>query len=176
MAIFSIADKIPDVDGSAYVDETATVTANVTLAKDTSVWPGASLRGDEDAIFVGEGSNIQDCAVLHTDIGKPCRVGRGVTVGHSAILHGCTVGDNSLIGMGTVILNGSVIGAESLVGAGTLITENKTFPDGVLIIGRPGRILRELTDEEKAAVRANARRYIEQKELYKMQKKRLDNA
>lgn len=176
MAIFSIADKIPDVDGSAYVDETATVTANVTLAKDTSVWPGASLRGDEDAIFVGEGSNIQDCAVLHTDIGKPCRVGRGVTVGHSAILHGCTVGDNSLIGMGAVILNGSVIGAESLVGAGTLITENKTFPDGVLIIGRPGRILRELTDEEKAAVRANARRYIEQKELYKMQKKRLDNA
>lgn len=176
MAIFSIADKIPDVDGSAYVDETATVTANVTLAKDTSVWPGASLRGDEDAIFVGEGTNIQDCAVLHTDIGKPCRVGRGVTVGHSAILHGCTVGDNSLIGMGAVILNGSVIGAESLVGAGTLITENKTFPDGVLIIGRPGRILRELTDEEKAAIRANARRYIEQKELYKMQKKRLDNA
>ena len=176
MAIFSIADKIPEVEGSAYVDETATVTANVTLAKDTSVWPGASLRGDEDAIFVGEGSNIQDCAVLHTDIGKPCRVGRGVTVGHSAILHGCTVGDNSLIGMGAVILNGSVIGAESLVGAGTLITENKTFPDGVLIIGRPGRILRELTDEEKAAVRANARRYIEQKELYKMQKKRLDNA
>lgn len=176
MAIFSIADKIPDVDGSAYVDETATVTANVTLAKDTSVWPGASLRGDEDAIFVGEGSNIQDCAVLHTDIGKPCRVGRSVTVGHSAILHGCTVGDNSLIGMGAVILNGSVIGAESLVGAGTLITENKTFPDGVLIIGRPGRILRKLTDEEKAAIRANARRYIEQKELYKMQKKRLDNA
>lgn len=176
MAIFSIADKIPNVDGSAYVDETATVTANVTLAKDTSVWPGASLRGDEDAIFVGEGTNIQDCAVLHTDIGKPCRVGRGVTVGHSAILHGCTVGDNSLIGMGAVILNGSVIGAESLVGAGTLITENKTFPDGVLIIGRPGRILRELTDEEKAAIRANARRYIEQKELYKMQKKRLDNA
>lgn len=176
MAIFSIADKIPDVDGSAYVDETATVTANVTLAKDTSVWPGASLRGDEDTIFVGEGSNIQDCAVLHTDIGKPCRVGRGVTVGHSAILHGCTVGENSLIGMGAVILNGSVIGAESLVGAGTLITENKTFPDGVLIIGRPGRILRELTDEEKAAIRANARRYIEQKELYKMQKKRLDNA
>lgn len=171
MAIFSIADKIPEVDSSAYVDETATVTANVTLAKDTSVWPGASLRGDEDAIFVGEGSNIQDCAVLHTDIGKPCRVGRGVTVGHSAILHGCTVGDNSLIGMGAVILNGSVIGAESLIGAGTLITENKTFPDGVLIIGRPGRILRELTDEEKAAIRANARRYIEQKELYKMQKK-----
>ena len=176
MAIFSIADKIPEVDSSAYVDETATVTANVTLAKDTSVWPGASLRGDEDAIFVGEGTNIQDCAVLHTDIGKPCRVGRGVTVGHSAILHGCTVGDNSLIGMGAVILNGSVIGAESLVGAGTLITENKTFPDGVLIIGRPSRILRELTDEEKAAIRANARRYIEQKELYKMQKKRLDNA
>lgn len=176
MAIFSIADKIPNVDGSAYVDETATVTANVTLAKDTSVWPGASLRGDEDAIFVGEGTNIQDCAVLHTDIGKPCRVGRGVTVGHSAILHGCTVGDNSLIGMSAVILNGSVIGAESLVGAGTLITENKTFPDGVLIIGRPGRILRELTVEEKAAISANARRYIEQKELYKMQKKRLDNA
>ena len=173
MAIFSIADKIPDVDSSAYVDETATVTANVTLAKDTSVWPGASLRGDEDAIFVGEGTNIQDCAVLHTDIGKPCRVGRGVTVGHSAILHGCTVGDGSLIGMGAVILNGTVIGRETLVGAGTLISENKTFPDGVLILGRPGRVVRELTAEEKLKIRDNARSYIEQKIRYQTEKKRI---
>ena len=173
MAIFSISDKIPSVAESAYVDEAATVTADVTLGENVSVWPGASIRGDEAAIEVQEGSNIQDNAVLHTDPGKPCRVGRNVTVGHGAILHGCTVGEASLIGMGAVILNGSVIGRESLVGAGTLITENKTFPDGVLIIGRPGRVVRELTPEEKEKIRENARHYIEQKNRYQTEKKQI---
>ena len=117
MAIFSISDKIPTIADTAYVDPLATVTATVTLDEEVSAWPGASIRGDEAEISVGKGSNIQDCAVLHTDPGKPCRVGDYVTVGHSAILHGCTVGEASLIGMGAVILNGSVIGRESLVGA-----------------------------------------------------------
>lgn len=173
MAIFSISDKIPIVADSAYVDPLATVTASVTLDEEVSVWPGASIRGDEAEISVGKGSNIQDCAVLHTDPGKPCRVGDYVTVGHSAILHGCTVGEASLIGMGAVVLNGSVIGRESLVGAGTLITENKTFPDGVLIIGRPGRVVRELTPEEKEKIRENARHYIEQKNRYQTEKKQI---
>lgn len=173
MAIFSISDKIPRIASTAYVDESATVTAEVTLADEVSVWPSASIRGDEASITVGEGSNIQDCAVLHTDPGKPCRVGKGVTVGHSAILHGCTKGDNTLIGMGAVILNGTVIGSETLVGAGTLIAENKTFPDGVLILGRPGRIVRELTPQEKEAIRNSAKSYIEQKIRYQTEKKRI---
>lgn len=173
MAIFSISDKIPRVADSAYVDEAATVTADVLLSANVSVWPGASIRGDEAPIWVDEGSNIQDCAVLHTDPGKPCRVGKNVTVGHSAILHGCTVGDDSLIGMGAVILNGTVIGKETLVGAGTLIAENKTFPAGVLILGRPGRIVRELTAEEKRKIRDNAREYVEQKIRYQTEKKRI---
>lgn len=173
MAIFSISDKIPQIAPTAYVDESATVTAKVTLADDVSVWPSASIRGDEAPISVGKSSNIQDCAVLHTDPGKPCRVGCGVTVGHSAILHGCTIGDNTLIGMGAVILNGTVIGSETLVGAGTLIAENKTFPDGVLILGRPGRIVRELTPQEKEAIRDNAKSYIEQKIRYQTEKKKV---
>lgn len=173
MAIFSISDKIPRIASTAYVDESATVTAEVTLADEVSVWPSASIRGDEASITVGERSNIQDCAVLHTDPGKPCRVGKGVTVGHSAILHGCTIGDDTLIGMGAVILNGTVIGSETLVGAGTLIAENKTFPDGVLILGRPGRIVRELTPHEKEAIRNNAKSYVEQKIRYQTEKKRI---
>ncbi len=173
MAIFSISDKIPQIARTAYVDESATVTAQVTLADDVSVWPSASIRGDEAPISVDEGSNIQDCAVLHTDPGKPCQVGKGVTVGHSAILHGCTIGSHTLIGMGAVILNGTVIGSETLVGAGTLIAENKTFPDGVLILGRPGRIVRELTPQEKKAIRHNAKSYIEQKVRYQTEKKRI---
>lgn len=173
MAIFSISDKIPNLAKTVYVDELATVTADVRLAENVSVWPGASIRGDEAAISVDEGSNIQDCAVLHTDPDKPCRVGKFVTVGHSAILHGCTIGDYSLIGMGAVILNGTVIGQETLVGAGTLIGENKSFPDGVLILGQPGRVVRELTVEEKAAIRLNAQSYIEQKNRYQTEKKRI---
>ena len=173
MAIFSISDKIPRVADSAYVDPLATVTADVSLGENVSVWPSASIRGDEAAITVGEASNIQDCAVLHTDPDKPCAIGRFVTVGHSAVLHGCTVGDCTLIGMGAVILNGSVVGQESLVGAGTLITENKTFPDGVLIIGRPGRVVRELTAEEKEKIRDNALHYIEQKKRYQTEKKQI---
>ena len=173
MAIFSISDKIPSIAPTAYVDETATVTADVTLEDNVSVWPGASIRGDEADIVVRAGSNIQDNAVLHTDPGKPCRVGQDVTVGHGAILHGCTIGDESLIGMGAVILNSTVIGRQTLVGAGTLIAENKTFPDGVLILGRPGRIVRELTAEEKLKIRDNAREYIEQKNRYQTEKKRI---
>ncbi len=173
MAIFSISDKIPSIAPTAYVDETATVTADVTLEDNVSVWPGASIRGDEADIVVRAGSNIQDNAVLHTDPGKPCHVGQDVTVGHGAILHSCTIGDESLIGMGAVILNGTVIGRQTLVGAGTLIAENKTFPDGVLILGRPGRIVRELTAEEKLKIRDNAREYIEQKNRYQTEKKRI---
>ena len=152
MAIFSIADKIPEVNSSAYVDETATVTANVTLAKDTSVWPGASLRGDEDAIFVDEGTNIQDCAVLHTDIGMPCRVGREVTVGHSAILHGCTIGDHTLIGMGAVVLDHAVIGEGAIVAAGAVVLSHTHVEPGSIYAGCPAKFVKKVDPEQSKEI------------------------
>ena len=153
--------------------ETAFVAGDVVLEKDVSIWPGASLRGDIEKITVKAQTNIQDNAVLHTDPGAPLVIGERVTVGHGAILHGCHIGDDTLIGMGATILNHAKIGKHSLVGAGTLITENKSFPDGVLIMGRPGRVVRELTEEEKVRLSDNIAHYVEQKSLMASELKRL---
>lgn len=163
MAIFSIRDKLPQIAESAWVAETAFVAGDVVLEKDVSIWPGASLRGDIEKITVKAQTNVQDNAVLHTDPGAPLVIGERVTVGHGAILHGCQIGDDTLIGMGATILNHSQIGRQSLVGAGTLITEHKSFPDGVLIMGRPGRVVRELTEEEKTKLSENIALYVEHK-------------
>ena len=173
MAIFLIRDKLPQIAESAWVAETAFVAGDVVLEKDVSIWPGASLRGDIEKITVKAQTNIQDNAVLHTDPGAPLVIGERVTVGHGAILHGCHIGDDTLIGMGATILNHSKIGKQSLVGAGTLITENKSFPDGVLIMGRPGRVVRELTEEEKVRLSDNIAHYVEQKSLMASELKRL---
>ena len=153
--------------------ESAFVAGDVELDDDVSVWPGASLRGDIEKITVKAQTNIQDNAVLHTDPGAPLVIGERVTVGHGAILHGCHIGDDTLIGMGATILNHAKIGKHSLVGAGTLITENKSFPDGVLIMGRPGRVVRELTEEEKVRLSDNIAHYVEQKSLMASELKRL---
>ena len=126
--VHRIGDKVPKVDKALFVAWNAEVAGSVTLAADTSVWFSATLRGDIEPITVGRGSNVQDGATLHTDFGLPCVVGEGVTIGHRAILHGCTVGDDCLIGMGAVVLSGAVIGKESIVGAGALVTEGKSFP------------------------------------------------
>ncbi len=174
MGIFSFRDNFPKIGKEVWVHESATVVGAVELADEVSVWPGASLRGDIEPIRIGRESNIQDNAVLHTDHGAPCRVGERVTVGHGAILHGCTIGDETLIGMGATILNRSTIGRHCLVGAGTLITENKTFPDGVLIMGRPGRVARSLTEEEIRQIRDNAREYLQAKNDYRTKVVRLD--
>lgn len=147
-------------EGDYWIAPTASVIGRVALGRDASVWWGATLRGDNDLIAVGEGSNVQDGSVLHTDAGIPLTIGTNVTIGHKVMLHGCTIGDGALIGINAVILNRARIGAGSLVGAGALITEGKEFPEGVLILGAPARVVRELKPEEKAMLKRAAEHYV----------------
>ena len=148
MAIYQLEDDVPELHASAWVADSARVIGRVQLAEGTSIWYGAVLRGDNDLIRIGRNSNVQDGSVLHTDHGMPLTLGEGVTVGHQVMLHGCTIGDNSLIGIQSVVLNGARIGRDSIVGAGALVTEGKQFPDGVLIVGAPAKVVRELTPEQ----------------------------
>jgi len=159
--IHGLGDLEPVFEGGGhFIADNATVIGSVRLKAESSVWFNCVLRGDCDWIEVGERSNIQDGSVLHTDPGIALVIGKSVTVGHKAMLHGCTVGDNSLIGIGSTILNGANIGRNSIVGARALVTENKEFPDGVLIIGSPARVVRELDDEEIAMITLFADRYV----------------
>ena len=160
MAIYQLGDLTPDIADSAWVADSAQVIGRVTLHADSSVWFNATLRGDTEALTIGRGSNIQDGAVLHADHSFPLLLGEGVTVGHQVMLHGCTVGDFSLIGIGAVVLNGARIGCHCLVGAGALVTEGKAFPDGSLIVGSPAKVVRELTLEQIDGLKASARHYI----------------
>jgi carbonic anhydrase/acetyltransferase-like protein (isoleucine patch superfamily) len=160
MPLYRLGDHTPVREGEVWLAPSADVIGRVTLGHEVGVWFNATIRGDEEDIFVGAGSNIQDGAVLHADKGFPTRVGRNVTVGHQAILHGCTIGDGALIGMRATIMNGAVIGAQSIVGAGALITEGKTFPDRSLIVGAPARALRILPDEAVEALAKAAPSYI----------------
>lgn len=158
--LYSLGSDTPQtVDGECFVAPTATVIGRVSLGRDVSIWFGAVLRGDGNTIEVGEGSNIQENAVVHVDGDAPARVGAHVTVGHAAVVHGCTVGDYSLIGIGATILSHAKIGRYCLVGAGALITERKEFPDRSLIIGAPARRLRELTAAEVAMLEESATHY-----------------
>ncbi len=143
-----------------FVAENAIVVGRVRLENNASVWYHAVLRGDNDLITVGENSNVQDLSVLHTDPGIPLTIGRNVTVGHKVMLHGCTIGDNSLIGINSVVLNGAKIGRDCLVGANSLVTEGKQIPDGSLVLGSPARVVRQLTDEEKAMLLESADIYV----------------
>lgn len=143
-----------------FVAENAVVVGRVRLENNASVWYHAVLRGDNDLITVGENSNVQDLSVLHTDAGIPLTIGRNVTVGHKVMLHGCTIGDNSLIGINSVVLNGAKIGRDCLIGANSLITEGKQIPDGSLVLGSPARVVRQLTDEEKAMLLESADIYV----------------
>ncbi|MEO6363413.1 MAG: gamma carbonic anhydrase family protein [Caldimonas sp.] len=161
MAIYRLDERIPDIDPTAYVADSAQVIGSVTLAADTSIWFGAILRGDVESLRLGRGSNVQDGAVLHADHGIPLTVGEDVTIGHQAMLHGCTIGDGSLIGIGAVVLNGARIGRHCLVGARALVTENKTFPDGSLIVGAPAVVVRVLSAEQIEGVYAAARHYVD---------------
>ncbi|HZV93981.1 MAG TPA: gamma carbonic anhydrase family protein [Caldimonas sp.] len=161
MAIYRIGDASPQVSASAYVAAEATLIGHVVLGENTSFWPGATARGDNETITIGEGSNVQEGAVLHADPGFPLELKPGVTVGHQAMLHGCTIGEGSLVGIQAVVLNGAVIGRNCLVGAGAIVTEGKTFPDRMLILGAPARAVRELNDAEVAGVVAAAQHYVE---------------
>jgi len=164
--IYALDDLIPELDTDAWVAPDANVIGRVRLGAGASVWFGATLRGDNEWITVGAGSNIQEACVLHTDMGYPLTIGRDCTIGHNVILHGCTIGDESLIGMGATVLNGAKIGRNCLIGAGALITEGKEIPDGSLVMGSPGRVVRELDAQAIETLRrsalgyqANARRF-----------------
>ncbi|CAG2127905.1 gamma carbonic anhydrase family protein [Cupriavidus plantarum] len=174
MALYQLGDLTPIIDDEAYVAKEATIIGNVTLKARASAWPGVVIRGDNEPIVVGEDTNLQEGAVLHTDPGRPMTLGNKVSVGHQAMLHGCTVGDGSLIGIQAVVLNGAVIGKECLVGAGALVTEGKVFPDRSLIIGTPAKVVRQLTDEDVANLYRNAETYAQRQATYKVALKRID--
>lgn len=158
----------PRLDGANFVAPTAAVIGDVTLGHGTSIWYGASLRGDVHYIRIGAGSNVQDNATVHVSRGThPCEIGDGVTVGHNAVVHGCTVEDDCLIGMAAVVLDGAVIGAGSLVGAGALVTGNTVVPPGSLVLGSPAKVVRALTEEEVASIRANAAHYVRMSAMYR---------
>lgn len=167
MTCYRLGDRLPSVHERAYVAPQATVIGLATLHEGASVWPGAVIRADNEPVVVGAGSNVQDGAVLHTDPGCPLTIGTGVTVGHQAMLHGCTIGDNALIGIQAVVLNKAVIGANSLVGAGAVVTEGKEFPERSLILGAPARVVRSLTDDEVEGLRESASGYSERARYYR---------
>ncbi|MDO8886158.1 gamma carbonic anhydrase family protein [Candidatus Oleimmundimicrobium sp.] len=159
--IYALDDLIPELAADAWVAPDANVIGRVRLGAGASVWFGATLRGDNEWITVGEGSNIQESSVLHTDMGYPLSIGRDCTIGHNVILHGCTIGDESLIGMGATVLNGAKIGRNCLIGAGALITEGKEIPDGSLVMGSPGRVVRTLDAPAIENLRRSAQGYRE---------------
>lgn len=163
MTVYALGDSKPQLppQGEYWVAPSASVIGNVILHSNASVWFGAVLRGDNDPITVGPDSNIQDGSVLHTDMGSPLTLGRGVTVGHKAMLHGCEVGDYSLIGIGAVVLNGVKIGRNCIIGANALITEGKVIPDNSLVMGQPGKVVRERDPEHIAVLQMSADHYVQ---------------
>jgi carbonic anhydrase/acetyltransferase-like protein (isoleucine patch superfamily) len=167
MSVYKLGEHAPVLAASAYVAPNAAVIGKVILGERASVWFGATLRGDNETISIGADSNVQDSAVLHTDLGFPLVIGSEVTIGHQVTMHGCTVGDGSLIGIQAIVLNGAVIGKACLVGAGALITEGKVFADGSLIVGAPARVLRLLSAEERKFLLAAAANYAERGGFYR---------
>ncbi|MGF6904965.1 gamma carbonic anhydrase family protein [Paraburkholderia sp. GAS348] len=174
MAVYRIGSQRPLIHPGAYVSEEAVIIGDVEIEEGASVWPGAVIRGDNEKIIIRRDANVQDGAVIHGDPGFPVIIGEGVSIGHQAMLHGCTVGQNCLIGIQAVVLNGAMVGSNCLVGAGTLIGEGKSFPARSLIIGAPAKVLRELTDEVIAKLRANAIDYRERGMNYSKELERID--
>lgn len=173
MAIYQLGEHAPEIDASAFVADSANLIGKVTVEANASVWFGVTIRGDNERITIGENSNVQEGTVMHTDMGYPLTLGKGVTVGHQAMLHGCTVGDGSLIGIQAVILNGATIGKGCLVGAGALVTEGKAFPDNSLILGTPAKVVRTLTQEDLLRLQGNAASYVERGQAFKAQLKKI---
>ncbi len=174
MPIYQLAESIPEIDPTAYITDSATVIGKVKIDAKASVWFGAVLRGDNELIHIGENSNLQESCVLHTDMGYPLTIGNNVTVGHQAMLHGCTIGAGSLIGIQAVILNGAKIGKNCLVGAGALVTEGKEFPDNSLIVGSPAKVIRTLSDEAILQMQGNAQHYVERAQAYRSDLKKIE--
>ena len=174
MPLYRIDDRAPEVAPSAYIAEQATLIGRVVVGDRASFWPGASARGDNETITLGSDSNVQEGAVLHADPGFPLTIGERVTVGHQAMLHGCTVGDGSLVGIQAVVMNGATIGRSCLVGAGAIVTEGKSFPDRSLIIGAPAKLARPLTDHEVAGLDRAAAGYVERAANFRARLERID--
>jgi carbonic anhydrase/acetyltransferase-like protein (isoleucine patch superfamily) len=173
MAIYQLGADAPEIDASAYVADSANLIGKVSIKAGASVWFGVTIRGDNEPITVGENSNLQESCILHTDMGFPLTIGNNVTVGHQAMLHGCTIGDGALIGIQAVVLNGARIGKGCLVGAGALVTEGKEFPDHMLIIGTPAKAVRALTADEIANLEGNAAGYVSRARLFKTELKKI---
>ncbi|MCA3253558.1 MAG: gamma carbonic anhydrase family protein [Pseudomonadota bacterium] len=173
MAIYQLGDDAPSVAPSAFVADSAAVIGRVAVGEQSSVWFAAVLRGDNEPITIGARTSIQDGAVLHTDPGSPCVVGDDVIVGHQAMLHGCTIGDGSLVGIQAVVLNGARIGKGCLVGAGAVVTEGKEFPDRSLILGAPATAVKTLTEEQVARMQLGAANYVHKTALYRRDLKKI---
>jgi len=173
VAIYQLGTDVPVIPDSAYVAAEATVIGKVRLGERVSVWPGAVIRADDDSIVIGEDSNVQDGAVLHVDPGCPMVIGSGVTVGHNATLHGCTIGDGTLVGIRALVYNKAVIGNECLIAAGAIVTEGKAFPDRTLILGVPAKAVRPLTDDDIAGMRSNTEAYMKRCSTYKANLRRI---
>src|SRR5690242_15097705 len=165
--VFQLDERYVRAEGDDFVADTAVVIGHVLLRANASIWFNAVIRGDNELITIGENSNVQDGAVLHTDPGSPLTIGSHVTVGHKAMLHGCTIGDNSLIGINAVVLNGAKIGRNCLIGANALVTEGKEIPDGSLVLGSPGKVVRELTAEQIEGLHRSAAHYVENARRFK---------
>ncbi len=176
MAQYAIDDKTPQVAPDAWIADSAQVIGKVSIGAQASVWFGAIVRADNEPMTLGAGSNVQEGAVLHSDPGYPLTIGENVTVGHQVMLHGCTVGDGSLIGIGAVVLNGARIGRNCLVGAGALVTEGKVFPDGSLIVGSPAVVKRELSPEQIAGLAQSAKHYVHNARRFSQGLTRIDAA
>ena len=173
MAIYQLDQHTPDIHPSAWVEDSAHVMGAVSLHAHTSVWFNAVIRGDTETITIGEGSNIQDLAVIHADNHLPVVVGKHVTVGHQVMLHGCTIGDESLIGIAAVVLNGARIGKHCVVGAGSVVTEGKEFPDGSMILGSPARVVKNLSPEQIEGLRQSALHYQQNAERFRQGLKKI---
>lgn len=167
MPVYRLGERIPVLDKDVWIAPSATVVGAVELGEEVNVWFGAVVRADNETIRIGRQSNVQESAVLHVDPGFPLVIGERVTVGHQAMLHGCTIGEESLVGIQAVILNGAVIGRHCLIGAGALVTEGKSFPDGSLIIGAPAKVARPLTPAEIEGLQRSAASYVERARLYR---------
>jgi len=169
MSVYNLGDVAPELPGpdEYWIAPNAAVMGNVILKKNASVWFGATIRGDNDPIIIGENSNVQDGSVLHTDTGSPLTIGANVTVGHMVMLHGCSIGDNSLVGIGSIILNGAKIGRNCLIGANVLITEGKEIPDNSLVMGAPGKVVREVSEGQARMLAGGAMHYVANWQRYK---------
>lgn len=176
MPIYSLDGIEPNLPekGSYWIANNAQVMGKVTLSTGVGIWFGAVLRGDNEMISIGKRTNVQENCTLHTDMGFPLDVGEGCTIGHNAILHGCQLGDNTLIGMGATVLNGAKIGKNCIVGAGALITENKVIPDNSLVVGSPGKVIRQIDDKTEAALREGAQNYVDNAMRFAKGLKRID--